>query len=107
MKFRRASSHHIESADRRYTVSKSRRYYKSDRRDAWQYDAWGPPGSQQVDYIAKQTAEQLRELGREVQPEVLYLEVGRAHLGTFDTSADAIRACEAHAEQPQQGALEL
>lgn len=105
MNWRRCTATSIISDDDRYKVSKCTRYYKTEQRETVEYDAWGPPGSQRVDYIAKTTADRLRDLGREVQPELLALKAGRAHLGHFDSADEARAACEEHAAGTRQAAL--
>ena len=107
MKWLRCTENSIRSDDDRYKVSKAARWYPAEQVERTQYDGWGPKGSQRVDYIAAQTVKTLVSKNRKVADDLLALEAGRAHLGTFDTAEEAKGACEQHAARPEQEALAL
>jgi len=69
------------------------------------YYAWGPPGSQDVSYIAAATAHELRTtLGCDVSEESVRacIDAGREFLGRFGTADEAKRECEGR--RAQEGA---
>lgn len=60
--------------------------------------AWGPPGSQDVDYIRMHTAARLRELMQlECRPDDLVMTSGRGLIGIFTDHEEAQAACVEHA----------
>lgn len=76
--------------DDRYVVNK-------DAPDS--FAAWGPIGSQDIDYIRANTAKAIRDLmQKECRPEDLKMASGRGLLGLFNDPMDAKKACEDHAE---------
>lgn len=80
---------HIRTDDGRYSICKDAPY---------SFLAWGPEGSQDVDYIRMCTAARLRELMQiERRPEDLKIASGRALLGIFTDPDEARQACTDHA----------
>lgn len=88
MRWRRVSDTCIQS-DAGHMIHK-------DAPDA--FAAWGPQGSQDIDYIRAHTAARLRELMQiERRPEDLHMAAGRGLLGVFTAPDEARAACEEHA----------
>lgn len=64
------------------------------------FAAWGPQGSQDVDYIRANTARMLRdELGSGCHPEDLQIVAGRGLLGLFTGPDEARAACREYDDQ--------
>jgi hypothetical protein len=64
-------------------------------REGGSYFAFGPPGSQDVSYIAAATAAELRQkLDMERDPSALKITRGAQFLGRYATADEAKRACE-------------
>jgi hypothetical protein len=64
-------------------------------REGGSYFAFGPPGSQDVSYIAAATAQVLHDLcGIDREPETLKITHGAQFLGRHKSADEAKRACE-------------
>lgn len=79
----------IRSDDDRFVIYREQPEGKPPR-----YIAWGPVGSQEIDYIQQCTAAALRNLLQvERRPTDLKMTAGRALIGVFGSGDDARDAC--------------